>query len=261
MTPAKPSPVAPGPGVPSATVSVSRSRVDLAGAWGKYVHDKLLETVHVPSSQRPSGYYRLRREIVLPRLPAYQRAILRFEAITYHGRVFVNGTELGTMGPYVPYEFDLSGQAREGSNVLEVAIADLTAEPGGAGKDELALGLNPGWEGYGGIIRDVYVELRPSAFVDNVQLAYALGPGYADAACRARVWVSSSSPTTGQLAVALLQGSTEVARAEKKINVPAGSSDTQLAFDLKSPVLWSPEAPNLYTLRAKIGRASCRERV
>jgi len=45
----------------------------------------------------------------------------------------------------VPYEFDFTRQAKKGSNTVEVAIADLTPDPSGAGKDELALGVNPGW--------------------------------------------------------------------------------------------------------------------
>jgi len=35
---------------------------------------------------------------------------------------------------------------------ISVTISDLTPDPTGAGKDELALGVNPGWEAYGGII-------------------------------------------------------------------------------------------------------------
>ena len=65
------------------------------------------------------------------------------------------------MGPYVPYEFDCTRQCRKGTNAIQVAIADLTPDPNGAGKDELALGVNPGWEAYGGIIRDVYLEVAP----------------------------------------------------------------------------------------------------
>ena len=75
--------------------------------------------------------------------------------------------------------------------------------------------MNPGWEAYGGIIRDVYVELRPAAYIENVQLGYELSEGYTKASCRARVFVSSSAPTSGQLEVRLLKGESEVARAVK----------------------------------------------
>src|SRR5437879_338780 len=83
---------------------VSRSRVDLGGTWERHIHDKLLDRIQVPSSQHPIGYYKLRREFLLPRLSESQRAYVHFEAITYFGRVKMNGEEVGTMGPYVPYE-------------------------------------------------------------------------------------------------------------------------------------------------------------
>src|SRR5262245_25183480 len=164
-------------------LSNHRSRVDLNGEWERHVNGALFDLVRVPSSRRPLGYYRLKRTFLLPRLSPHQRAILHFDAITYHGRAFINNAELGAMGSYVPYEFDFTVQAREGSNQLEVAIADLIPDPTGAGRDEIELGVNAGWEGYGGIIRDVYVEVRPAVFIDNVRFGYKLDKDYTTAIC------------------------------------------------------------------------------
>src|SRR6266487_308246 len=175
-----------------------RSRVSLNGRWERHVDGALLDHVDVPSSLRPSGFYRLKRTIPLPKLSAGQRAFIHFEAINFHGRVFVNGAELGTTIPYVPHEFDFTRQAREGTNTIEVAVADLCAEPGGAGADEVWLGVNPGWEAYGGIIRDAFVELRPSAFLDNLRFVYRLGPQYQNAQCRITSWISAASAASGR---------------------------------------------------------------
>jgi beta-galactosidase/beta-glucuronidase len=141
---------------PEEAAAGARARVDLNSQWERRIDGEFYDVVQVPSSLRPSGCYRLKREFLLPELSGHERAILHFDAVTYFGRAFVNGVELGTMGPYVPFEFDFTRQAKKGANVVEVAIADLTPEPSGAGKDELALGVNPGWEAYGGIIRDVF---------------------------------------------------------------------------------------------------------
>jgi len=226
--------------------------VDLAGTWERHVHGKLLDAIPVPSSQRPLGFYHLQREFLLPALAGRERAIVHFEAITYHGRVFVNGAELGTMGPYVPYEFDISAQAKEGKNHIDVAIADLTPDPTGAGKDEIALGINPGWEAYGGIIRDVYVEIRPASFIDNVRLGYQLTGGYTQASCQARVFISSSVAAAGRLEVVLWKGESEVARAERSVDLPAGATEAEVSFTVVAPDLWSPQEPNLYELRARL---------
>jgi hypothetical protein len=194
----------------------------------------------------------LKREFLLPVLSGTERAILHFEAITYHGRVFVNGAELGTMGPYIPYEFEFTKQAKEGRNGIEVAIADLCPEPGGAGKDEIALGVNPGWEAYGGIIRDVYIEVRSAAFIENVQLGYELSEGYTKAACRARVFVTSAMPASGEVEVRLFKRESEVAGGAEKVQIPAGATEVEVTFEMRAPDLWSPAEPNLYELRASL---------
>ncbi len=229
-----------------------RARVDLNGQWERRVAGEFYDTVEVPSSLRPSGYYQLSRNFLLPELSPHQRAVLHFDAITYFGRVSVNGAELGTMGPYVPYEFDCTRQCRKGSNAIQVAIADLTPDPNGAGKDELALGVNPGWEAYGGIIRDVYLELRPAAFIDNVRFGYKLNADYSQVACRAQVMISSLTATSGNIELVLLRAGSEVVRTEKNTSVASGSNEVEVEFHVNAPALWSPEEPNLYQLHARL---------
>ena len=247
------------PGVMTAPPSpegATHPRIDLGGTWERYVEAKLLDYVMVPSSLHPSGFYRLKRSIAVPRLSEGQRAWAHFDAITYHGRVFVNGVELGTTIPYVPHEFEFTRQAKEGVNQIEVAIADLVPDPSGAGKDEIALGLNPGWEGYGGIIRDAYIELRPSAFIDNAQLSYQLNSNYTRVSCRLRVFLSSSMASSGQLELALFERNSEVARASKAVEIPKGSTEVDLTFEVDAPTLWSPTEPNLYDLKVNLKSAS-----
>jgi hypothetical protein len=190
----------------------------------------------------------LKRSFAVPTLGDHERAFLHFEAITYYGRVLVNGTELGTMIPYVPYEFDITHNVKSGDNTLEVELADLCPGPDEAGKDEIELGVNPGWEGYGGIIRDVYIEIRPAACLDNVRFAYDLTADFSKAMCRVTLFISSSVAARGKVAASLNNESTEVARAGVDVNLQPGSSEAEIDFDLNTPALWSPERPNLYRL-------------
>ncbi|HUY14942.1 MAG TPA: hypothetical protein VMX16_15130, partial [Terriglobia bacterium] len=94
----------------------SRSRVNLNGEWERHIDGKLYDLVAVPSSRHPIGFYSLKRSFLLPRLAVQERVYVHFEGITYFGRVAVNGVELGTMGPYVPYEFEFTPEAKEGTN-------------------------------------------------------------------------------------------------------------------------------------------------
>ena len=238
------------------TVTGFRTRVPLNGEWEHHIDGMLYEKVTVPSSRRPSGYYSLNRSVILPRLTPGQRAFVHLEAITYWGRVTLNGKPLGTMGPYVPYHFEFSAYAKEGKNELQVEIADLAPLPDGSGKAELALGVNPGWEAYGGIIRDVWAEIRPPSFVENVRLAYQLSDDYGSCSGSPSVMVSSAETTSGSVKLVLKHAGVEVARTVKTVELKSGSNEFEVTFDLKNPVLWSPEAPHLYELTANLKTSS-----
>jgi hypothetical protein len=249
----------PGMSAQTASGRTDRARVELNGAWERFVDGKLIDVVAAPSSLRLSGYYQLRRQITLPRLAANERAILHFDGISLYGHATVNGVPLGELDPYVPFEFDISSQVREGANIIEVAIADLAPGPDGAGKDALEIGINPGWEAYGGIIRDVYVELRPSSFVENVRFGFTLQPGLKRAICKAEVLTSSSARADANIQASLYFGRNRVTGATAKAVLQAGSGRTELNFELDAPALWSPAQSNLYELRVVVDSPAGRD--
>jgi hypothetical protein len=226
-----------------------RARVSLNGRWERHVNGALLDHVEAPASLRPSGFYTLKRSFTLPRTAPGERTFVRFEAVNYYGRVLVNGAGLGSTIPYVLGEFECTKHVHPGINAIAVEIADLCPGPNGEGADEVWLGVNPGWEGYGGIIRDAWVETRPSHFIDNARLSYQLSPDYKRAQCRLTAWVSGSVAAAGQCEVTLLRGSTEVARANKPVAIPQGETTAEIDCAVDAPALWSPAAPNLYRLR------------
>jgi hypothetical protein len=155
----------------------ARQRVSLDGDWRRRYNGELLDLIPVPSSQKPLGFYTLERTFRVPERSPEERVFLRFEGVSLFARVSVNGTRAGSMGPYAPYEFDVTPLLRERENQLVVEIADLSPAPDGGGAAELAIGHNPGWEASGGIIRTVYLEVRPATFLSNARLSYQLDLG------------------------------------------------------------------------------------
>ena len=230
----------------------SRAVVNLNGDWDRYVNDKMVGTIRVPSSLRPGGMYTLRREFLLPRLNQ-QRAILRFNAINYYGRVSLNGKEVGTTIPYVPQEFDCTAQAQEGRTTVEVLIVDAGVGPNGLGKDEVAFGTTGGWETYGGIIRDACVEMRSPSFVENVRFGYRFQGGLGQAVCTPQLFVSSQESGSAECELTLLYGGSEVAHAKAPVELSAGKNPAaELSFDVGDIALWSPAEPNLYALHVSL---------
>lgn len=235
-----------------ASTDMQRTRVDLNGAWERLVQNRHFDVIAVPSSNRPIGQSMLRREFTLPKLGPGMRAFVHFEAITYFGRVSVNGAELGTMGPYTPYEFDFTKHVKEGANSISLQLADLIPFAGGAGRDEIALGVNPGWEAYSGIIRDVWVELRPATFIDDVRFGYTFEKGLSRARCIAQVMTSTTAAGAGEVSLRLFRNDGEAGHAVETTRLTAGSGEVELRFDVESPALWSPETPVLYRLEASL---------
>jgi hypothetical protein len=230
---------------PPASGIIGRSRVSLNGTWQRYVNGEYYESIEVPSSSHPFGYSQWKQTFLLPQLGAEERAILHFEAITYFGRAFINGMELGKLGPYTPFEFDATPHLRPGTNEVAITICDLEPEPSGAGKDEIELGINPGWEAYGGIIRDAYIEVRHASYLENVRLAYEMAAPYASVKGSVTAFLSSTAPASGTLRVKFFEGESEVASVERAVEISAGKSEAEVSFELKSPALWSPDRPNL----------------
>ncbi len=229
-----------------------RQRISLNGEWERWIQDAFYDRISVPSSQRPTGLYLLKRRVSPVPLQQGERAFVRFEAITYHGRIFVNGTEVGTMGPYVPYEFEITRQLRAEENEVAVLLADLLPEPRGAGRHEIELGHTAGWEAYGGIIRDVSIERRPSAFIRNIRFSYDLAADYTAAKCRVRAFLSSLDERRGRLRAILMRGEAEIATGDLDVAMSAGESESEIRFDVPNPALWSPGEPNLYQLRVTL---------
>src|SRR5215467_584160 len=231
------------------TSKLTRSTVDLNGDWERHARGRLTDVVRVPSSLRPSGEYTLRRSFLLPRLQASERAFLCFHAVNYYSRVSLNGKQLGATIPYVPQEFDCTEQASEGRNIVEVTIVDAGAAGNGEGKNEVLYGTPGGWESYGGIIRDAYVQIRPATFIENLRFGYRFHDGYDKASCTAQVWVSSLAAGEADCEVALFWGPSEIARAKAPVQLNAqGMGTVELAFDVHDIALWSPDEPNLYDL-------------
>ena len=156
------------------------------------------------------------------------------------------------MDPYVPYEFEFTNLTREGENEIEVAIADLASFANGEGKAQIEFGIHPGFEAYGGIIRDVWVEVRPAAFVENVRLAYELRDDFRACAVRPRVTIPSGEDTMAHVEAVLYRNGAEVARHGVEKRVGAGRTDVELSFDFEGVALWSPETPSLYELGIRL---------
>lgn len=188
------------------------------------------------------GWYR--REIQVPKAWAGLRVWLRFEAVDWAARVWVNGQEVGRHdGGYTPFAFDITGHVKPGGRATVVVRAFDPTDP------HLPTGKQVSyWYTFtSGIWQTVWLEARPATYLSGMSLAprRRAGEWLLGVALRIRgqngtmtVRISSPDPTV------------EVKQGQSAVDGERGEFQTELRVE--SPRLWTPEDPNLYDLRIDV---------
>ncbi|MHB1294199.1 MAG: glycoside hydrolase family 2 protein [Anaerolineae bacterium] len=217
-----------------------RTRRSLNGWWDWHIPSGPLERRLVPSSYRCVGEATFETTAEIP-CPPGQRAFLCFEGIAFEGEVTVNGQPVGRMLPFVPYAFDITPCLAETANHLQVHIKDLLADYGPV----------IGWECYAGLLRDVYLEWRSEAYVDDFQWITDLNADFTHASCTLNLWLAGGAHVNGPAVVeiALAHDGQAAAVTSCDVDLVEGITPAACTLELDRPLLWSPEAPNPYDLR------------
>ena len=143
-------------------------KVSLNGIWTRKIGCGAESEQIVPFSALAVGRSTLKREFTAE---GFVHLFLALDGITYHASVYLNGILLGEMLPYCEYEFEIGSYVKEGTNELTVELEDL----------DLSFGPTPGWENFGGIIRDVSLIYRDDDYISDVFFYSTLKNEYRDA--------------------------------------------------------------------------------
>jgi beta-galactosidase/beta-glucuronidase len=202
----------------------------------------------------PSWY---RRTFAFPAEAQDTHLRLRFAAVFYLARVWLNGEYLGEHeGGYTPFEFDVTGIATRGiENTLAVQVDNLRAA------DRIPATLSEEWSfdwwNYGGIVREVGLEMTSRAFIVRQQVVAVprlVGIDAADVATvtvTATVCNASSEPLQGTLLADVIDDAAGLSAPESVASAPVTlapgeRADIELAATLLEPKLWHFDHPHLY---------------
>jgi beta-galactosidase/beta-glucuronidase len=217
----------------------------------------------IPEYADYSGLAWYRQTFIAPAESGNAQLRLRFEAVFYLARVWLNGQSLGQHeGGYTPFEFDASEIIRPGQqNVIAVQVDNRRAY------DRIPADLGPSWSfdwwNYGGIIRDVVLEITSPAYIARhqvVSVPHLTGIDEADtAAITAHLTIRnvSDQDLTGTLQANFKDDACKQAvldtHIQAAVNVPAGENgEFEMAATLDSPKLWHFDHPNLYCWSASL---------
>jgi hypothetical protein len=218
---------------------MERTRINLNGTWSWTRRGHQPTTKLVPSSYQPVGSALFERDFTLEHTDG--QWILVFEGITYSSTVKVNGKSVGeTMLPYSHYEIDVTKAVKAGANHLVVTVED----------SQVPFGPNFGWESYGGIIRDVYLEQRNSFHIAHAHFQTTLRDAYSSADCSLSLQLSKSAPRGASARIKLTECDTAITTVLTEF--PVDGRSAKLTWSLEHPRLWSPETPMLYMLEVEL---------
>jgi len=235
-----------------------REIISLNGLWDWNQPGGPVQKRHVPSCYFCVGDAHYSRAFTLPEVTD-KRVILHFEGVHYMGAVTVNGVFMGDMLPYVPYDFDITACAKLGENIVEVLIKDVNAD----------FGPTNGWEDYGGISRDVWLEIADPVGIADAQWITTLKDDFTAADATLNLWLynKTGKQADAQVTAKLFCSGNLVAKSTCEAMIPANATGNStklgrtpkrtkhsctLAFSLDNVHLWDTANPNLYQLSIEL---------
>jgi beta-glucuronidase len=224
-------------------------------SWAKVVVPHTWNVMPEYSDYEGLGWYR--RTFVAPAESQKGHLRLRFDAVFYQARVWLNGQYLGQHeGGYTPFEFDITSVVKPGEeNALAVQVDNLRAT------NRIPVVIRPDWSfdwwNYGGITRDVSLEFTSQAYIERqqiVSLPHLTGMDEADSArVTATIQVSNASGSAfdGAIRADLLEEATGQTVLTSLVSVPVkipanDSAEVKVEVTITSPKLWHFDHPNLY---------------
>ncbi len=199
-----------------------------------------------------SAWYLLRADLG-GKLPA--SLWLGFDAVAHQCEVFVNGGFVGRhLGGYTPFEFDVTRAAHPGVNTIAVFVRDEHAVEFPKTQSAISqLGVTrPGAFGsVAGIRGGIYFEARPATHVEHVLVRTSTRRNE----IRVSTWLRSGAVPAGATVTHAVYAWPDGGPAVLEIPAvpqPAGGGTVEVVAAWADALRWSPEHPNLYTLRTTV---------
>ncbi len=204
------------------------------------------------SAYHPILWYK--RTFSVPEDQAGKRVLLRFGAVDYACRVYLNGEMVGSHeGGYTPFTIDITTWLREGDNELCLRVLDSRDAAQPRGKQYWEDGLMGCWyTPNSGIWQTVYLETLTGTGIENIFVTPDIDQ------YSAKVEVNLDKVPMGDLSLEYevrFEG-----RLVRKVQSAVPYKRYEITLDMRdasrvdSVRLWSPDTPNLYDLIVRVKR-------
>ena len=185
------------------------------------------------------------------------RVFLDFGAAMTHATVLLNGTAVADhLGGYLPFSAEITAALRPAGNLLAVELDSTFNLDVPPDRPAPAVSASVDFWQPGGIYRDVRLRVVPQVFLADV---FAKPVNVLDAAARqvvveVTVDAGAALPGSGQVAVALLDGTRTVAAGQVPVAItgPGQTTATVTLSGLRDITLWDIGNPKLYDVVATL---------
>ena len=180
------------------------------------------------------------RSISVPKEWEAKRVVLKFGAVDWEAKVWVNDNLVGShAGGYSAFEFDITDYVTSGGeDTITVRAFDVT-------HPEVPSGKQTGWyTPTSGIWQTVYLEARGNSYIERVHIT----PDLANS--MAHFHVNVGSDEDGNFSVCI--ESDDFVTEQIQLNLNRGRNRLFAEVNIPEPKLWTPENPNLYNVTVRL---------
>lgn len=195
------------------------------------------------------------RNLKISEMDSSRRYFLKFDAANKAAKLTVNGNELPEhAGGYSAFCYDVTNHIKKGDNEIRLVVDNsrLDVAP-----------LSADFTFWGGVYRDVWListHLQHFDLCDNASVGIYATPmdvSEKSASLKVKSRIVNDDVVAGSVNLLLTlrdEAGKEVASKNKTVRLKPGETSVveSVLSDIRSPKLWSPETPHLYSLTASI---------
>lgn len=195
------------------------------------------------SEPNPVGSYRT--VFTVPSDWGARETFIHFDGVASAFYLWVNGQRVGySEGSRTPAEFNITERLQPGENILAVEVYRWS--------DGSYLEDQDFWR-LSGIFRDVYLFSTPKVHVRDLFVLSDLDSAYVDADLDVAVTIRNleQAPSRCRVRATLVdaQGTRTALGRSELVGIPSGQdASLRIARTVESPLKWTAETPNLYTV-------------
>lgn len=245
--------------VPDSLQYITIDNIEIIKSWQKTEVPASWHRLH-PNLLDYQGVVWYRKSFIMKSLPSRRRFLLRFGAVDYFARVYVNRKLVGEHeGGYTPFEFDVTEQLLLGNNEILVRVVDPVSDETGTERISywhIPHGKQNWYVQTSGIWQEVKLVAKPAVYVKRVQINSQI-----DGTFQARIYIENSQQITDPIKLKLTlrePGGRVVFAANRRVDLAL--AEMEFSGQITKPQLWDVGQPNLYTLEVRLGDDIVRER-